>query len=73
MSEPDHVTLNRTGDKMPIVGFGTWKVPNDSAPATVEHAIKCGYRLFDTVGLLSSLLIPSERACFRVWVPERLH
>jgi D-xylose reductase len=33
---------------MPLVGFGTWKVPNDSAPATVEHAIKCGYRLFDT-------------------------
>lgn len=38
-----HLILNRTGDKMPIVGFGTWKVENDQAHDVVYNAIKVGY------------------------------
>lgn len=38
-----HLILNRTGDKMPIVGFGTWKVENDKAHDVVYNAIKVGY------------------------------
>lgn len=32
---------------MPLVGFGLWKVPAESAADTVYNAIKTGYRLFD--------------------------
>ncbi|KAF1812252.1 D-xylose reductase xyrA [Eremomyces bilateralis CBS 781.70] len=42
----DLVTL-ASGHKMPLVGFGLWKVPADTAAETVYNAIKTGYRLFD--------------------------
>ncbi|RUS27058.1 NADP-dependent oxidoreductase domain-containing protein, partial [Jimgerdemannia flammicorona] len=42
------LTLSRTGDKMPIVGFGCWKVSKDVTEHTVECAIREGYRLFDS-------------------------
>ncbi|OQU97496.1 hypothetical protein CLAIMM_03421 [Cladophialophora immunda] len=42
----DTVTL-ASGHKMPLVGFGLWKVPAEKAADTVYHAIKTGYRLFD--------------------------
>ncbi|KAI8148903.1 xylose reductase [Fennellomyces sp. T-0311] len=42
-----HVELNRTGDKMPLVGFGCWKVENNIAEQLIYDAIKAGYRLFD--------------------------
>jgi D-xylose reductase len=32
---------------MPLVGFGLWKVNNDTCADTVYNAIKVGYRLFD--------------------------
>lgn len=32
---------------MPLVGFGLWKVNNDTCADTVYNAIKSGYRLFD--------------------------
>lgn len=32
---------------MPLVGFGLWKVNQDTTADTVYHAIKTGYRLFD--------------------------
>lgn len=32
---------------MPIVGFGLWKVNNETCADTVYNAIKAGYRLFD--------------------------
>jgi len=32
---------------MPLVGFGLWKVNNDTCADQVYHAIKAGYRLFD--------------------------
>jgi len=40
------VTL-ASGHKMPLVGFGLWKVPADKAADIVYNAIKVGYRLFD--------------------------
>ncbi|KAI0715406.1 xylose reductase [Earliella scabrosa] len=41
------VTLKRTGAKMPLVGFGLWKVNKATCADTVYNAIKEGYRLFD--------------------------
>ena len=32
---------------MPIVGFGLWKVDQNTTAETVYEAIKAGYRLFD--------------------------
>ncbi|PWY82859.1 putative NAD(P)H-dependent D-xylose reductase xyl1 [Aspergillus heteromorphus CBS 117.55] len=40
------VKLN-SGYDMPLVGFGLWKVNNDTCADQVYHAIKEGYRLFD--------------------------
>ncbi|KAF2678879.1 putative aldo-keto reductase [Lentithecium fluviatile CBS 122367] len=36
-----------SGHSMPLVGFGLWKVPKETAADTVYNAIKAGYRLFD--------------------------
>ncbi|PGH14210.1 NAD(P)H-dependent D-xylose reductase xyl1 [Helicocarpus griseus UAMH5409] len=36
-----------SGHDMPLVGFGLWKVNNDTCADTVYNAIKTGYRLFD--------------------------
>ncbi|KAF2465384.1 putative aldo-keto reductase [Lindgomyces ingoldianus] len=36
-----------SGCDMPLVGFGLWKVPKETAADTVYNAIKAGYRLFD--------------------------
>jgi diketogulonate reductase-like aldo/keto reductase len=42
------VTLNN-GTKMPIVGFGTWKIaPGPSSHKAVTLALQAGYRHFDT-------------------------
>ncbi|KAA8910797.1 NADP-dependent oxidoreductase domain-containing protein [Sphaerosporella brunnea] len=41
-----NVKLNN-GKEMPLVGFGLWKVPKESAADVVYNAIKTGYRLFD--------------------------
>ncbi|KAJ7786477.1 NADP-dependent oxidoreductase domain-containing protein [Mycena metata] len=44
-------TLLRIIDpKMPLVGFGLWKVTRSSCADTVYNAIKAGYRLFDGAG-----------------------
>jgi D-xylose reductase len=43
----EFVTLNRTGDKMPLRGFGCWKIDKKDCENTVYQAIKLGYRLFD--------------------------
>ncbi|KAL2060030.1 hypothetical protein VTL71DRAFT_9852 [Oculimacula yallundae] len=40
------IKLN-TGHAMPQVGFGLWKVANETCADTVYNAIKVGYRLFD--------------------------
>lgn len=36
--------------KMPLVGFGLWKVPKAQASETVYTALKNGYRLLDGAG-----------------------
>ncbi|RDW60249.1 hypothetical protein BP5796_11855 [Coleophoma crateriformis] len=36
-----------SGYEMPLVGFGLWKVNQDTTAEIVYHAIKTGYRLFD--------------------------
>lgn len=41
------ITLNN-GVKMPILGFGTYQIPNNQAQGCVEDAISVGYRLIDT-------------------------
>lgn len=48
MSLLDTYTLN-DGIEIPIVGFGTWQLPNDeSTVEMVKHAIDMGYRHIDT-------------------------
>lgn len=41
------VKLNPSGQEMPLVGFGAWKVPTDTCADTIYNAIKTGYRLID--------------------------
>jgi 2,5-diketo-D-gluconate reductase A len=36
------------GLKIPTVGFGTWKISDEEAPAIVEEALAAGYRSIDT-------------------------
>lgn len=43
----DFVILSRTGDKMPLAGLGTWKIPKESTAKQVAFALKSGYRLLD--------------------------
>ena len=40
------IKLN-SGYEMPLVGFGCWKVSNDTCADQIYNAIKVGYRLFD--------------------------
>ncbi|KZF22055.1 putative NAD(P)H-dependent D-xylose reductase xyl1 [Xylona heveae TC161] len=40
------IKLN-SGYEMPLVGFGLWKVTNETCADQVYNAIKTGYRLFD--------------------------
>lgn len=44
------VVLKRTRQKMPLVGFGLWKVTRSTCADTVYNAIKAGYRLLDGAG-----------------------
>ncbi|KAI8069190.1 xylose reductase [Gongronella butleri] len=43
----EYITLN-SGNKMPLIGFGCWKVDPKDAPETIYNAIKIGYRLIDS-------------------------
>ena len=36
------------GIKMPVIGFGLYKVKKEETYRVVSDAIKVGYRLFDT-------------------------
>lgn len=44
----EYITLQPSGDKMPLIGFGCWKVDPIDAPETIYNAIKVGYRLIDS-------------------------
>lgn len=46
MAGDSYVTLNN-GVKIPQIGFGCWKVNNETAAEQIYDAIKVGYRLFD--------------------------
>ena len=46
MNSVPTVKLN-SGYEMPLVGFGLWKVNNDTCADQVYNAIKTGYRLLD--------------------------
>ncbi|MBT2500953.1 aldo/keto reductase [Curtobacterium sp. ISL-83] len=37
-----------TGGSMPLLGFGTWQIPDADAPAAVGAALEAGYRHIDT-------------------------
>lgn len=41
------IKLQPTGQEMPLVGLGLWKITNEACADTVYNAIKTGYRLFD--------------------------
>ncbi|KAI7894794.1 4-dihydromethyltrisporate dehydrogenase [Mucor mucedo] len=41
------LNLNRTGDKIPLIGFGTARITQEATPDVVYTAIKSGYRLID--------------------------
>lgn len=43
----EYVTLNN-GVQMPVLGYGTWQTPPYITEASVEMAIRAGYRLIDT-------------------------
>lgn len=62
MSTPN-VKLS-SGYDMPIVGFGLWKVNNDTCADTVYNAIKVGYRLFDGACGTQHVPISSSPAFF---------
>jgi hypothetical protein len=71
MVNTPYVTLN-DGNKMPQVGFGLWKVDNDTCADTVYNAIKTGYRLFDgacgmyALSLRIRVLIVASCSCTRM-------
>ncbi|KZV79990.1 putative D-xylose reductase [Exidia glandulosa HHB12029] len=44
------IALSRTGQKVPLVGFGLWKVTKSSTADTVYKALQAGYRLLDGAG-----------------------
>ena len=39
------------GREMPLLGLGTWQLPDEAAPGLVRAAIDAGYRLIDTAAL----------------------
>lgn len=46
MTEIPYVSL-RSGDRMPIVGLGLWKVEPARISTLIDEAVRCGYRHFD--------------------------
>ncbi|KAJ5762937.1 hypothetical protein N7533_001618 [Penicillium manginii] len=41
------ISIGSGGKKLPLVGFGLWRIDNDSCGDAVYNAIKAGYRMFD--------------------------
>ena len=59
----EYQTLNN-GLKMPIVGFGVFRVPDKKeCEESVYQAIKAGYRLIDTAASYTN----ADRYCRNVW------
>lgn len=53
MNNVPTVTL-RDGTTIPQLGFGTWKITDDEAQASVEQALAIGYRHIDTAALYAN-------------------
>ena len=47
VNQNENILVLNSGDKMPQIGFGLWKVPRKTAADCVYNAVKAGYRLFD--------------------------
>ncbi|KAL9544624.1 hypothetical protein PS6_008674 [Mucor atramentarius] len=47
MTAQKFITLQPTGDKLPLVGFGTARIPNEDTEQVIYNAIKAGNRLID--------------------------
>ncbi len=41
-------------DTIPVIGFGTYKVPNEKLENCIKTAYDCGYRLFDTAQMYNN-------------------
>ncbi|KAI8643825.1 xylose reductase [Parasitella parasitica] len=47
MSDHKYITLQRSGDKIPLVGYGTARIPPTETEQVIYDAIKVGNRLID--------------------------
>lgn len=47
MSPNRSIKLNRTGDHIPLIGFGTARIAANDTEDVIYNAIKTGYRLID--------------------------
>ncbi|CEP10423.1 hypothetical protein [Parasitella parasitica] len=54
MSNQNYVTLQPSGDKIPLVGYGTARIPANETEEVVYNAIKAGNRLIDGALLYSN-------------------
>ncbi|KAI7878223.1 xylose reductase [Lichtheimia hyalospora FSU 10163] len=50
----DSLLLQRTGDKIPLVGLGTYQITNDQGEEAIYNAIKVGYRHIDTASVYAN-------------------
>lgn len=48
MTDYAEPSVSVTGGAMPLLGFGTWQIPDADAPAAVGAALEAGYRHIDT-------------------------
>ncbi len=77
-----HSLALTTGDQLPLVGFGLWKVPNATAPELVRQALRAGYRHLDCacdygneveVGLgIHAAIAANECRRDELWVTSKL-
>ena len=54
------------GMKIPVLGFGTYKMGGSSDLEVLKGAIKAGYRYFDTASIYET-----ERIATKAWIDER--
>ncbi|XP_072366910.1 aldo-keto reductase family 1 member A1-B isoform X1 [Scyliorhinus torazame] len=53
MATSDYVVLN-TGQKMPLIGLGTWKNPPDEVKDAIYNALKIGYHHIDCAAVYNN-------------------